>query len=225
MVYAIGGGLNLRRRSVVPPTFHKKCAFVAICRRNRLCYDGNSALLDLAVGGVRLELPTVAEDELAQQYPTRLPVWWARGGEVQAHPVSGGVSGRLIVIRFPKKFTRLEKFFQRIFRGPTEIRRPLDRMNSLLWELSNGRRTFAEICASLDATFHEDIAPVAQRTASALAQFQRLGLLIILEKPSDRKWKNGPGITPPEHHLDDDYPNEFDITSLDGEGLLPRDEE
>jgi len=114
---------------------------------------------------------------------------------------------------------------QRIFRGPTEIRRPLDRMNSLLWELSNGRRTFEQICESLDSIFHEDIAPVAQRTAAALSQLRRLGLLIILEKPSDRNWKNGPGITPPEHYLEDDYPDEFDITTLDGEESIPLEEE
>ena len=225
MVYAIGSGFNLWRRRVVHPQFHKKCAIIEICRRNRMCDDGNSSLLDLAVGGVRLELPSVTEDKLAQQFPTRLPVWWARGGEVQSHPVSEGVSGRLIVIRFPKKFTRLEKFVQRLFRGPTEIRRPLDRMNSLLWELSNGRRTFKKICELLDSTFHEDIAPVAQRTATALAQLRHLGLLIILEKPGDRRWKNGPGVSPPEHELEDDYPDEFDTTPLDGEELLPLDEE
>ena len=190
-----------------------------------MCDNGNSPLLDLAVGGVRLELPSVTEDKLAQQFPTRLPVWWARGGEVRSHPVSQGVSGRLVVIRFPKKFTRLEKIVQRVFRGPTEIRRPLDRMNSLLWELSNGRRTFEEICELLDSTFHEDIAPVAQRTATALSQLRRLGLLIIIEKPSERNWKNGPGITPPEHYLEDDYPDEFDVTPLEGEDSIPLEEE
>ena len=189
-----------------------------------MCDNGNSPLLDLAIGGVRLELPSVTEDKLAQQFPTRLPVWWARGGEVQSHPVSQGVSGRLVVIRFPKKFTRLEKFAQRLFRGPTEIRRPLDRMNSLLWELSNGMRSFEEICELLDSTFHEDIAPVAQRTAAALSQFRHLGLLIILDKPSDRNWKNGPGITPPEHFLEDDFPDEFDTTPLDGEESVPLEE-
>ena len=172
-----------------------------------------------------MELPSAIENLLSAQFPTRLPVWWARHGEVNSHPTILGVSGRNIVIRYPKKFKRLEKMIQRIFKGPIEIRRPLDRMNSLLWELCNGRRDFAEICKHLDATFHEDIAPVAERTATALRQMQKLGLVIILEKSSDCTWDVGPGITPEGHNLESEYPGIFDILPLDGEEVTVIEEE
>ena len=172
-----------------------------------------------------MELPSAIENMLSSQFPTRLPVWWARHGEVNSHPTIPGVSGRKIVIRYPKKFKRLEKLMQRVFKGPIEIRRPLDRMNSLLWELCNGRRNFAEICEYLDSTFHEDIAPVAERTATALRQMQTLGLVIILEKPDDCIWDVGPGITPEGHNLEPEYPEIFDILLLENEKISTIEEE
>ena len=97
---------------------------------------------------------------LAQQYPCRLPVWWGRHGEVEKDPMKSGVSGRLVVLRIPKQFRRFEGVLARLLKAPKEIRRPLDRMNSMLWELCDGSRTFVEICSVLDEVFKEEIAPV-----------------------------------------------------------------
>ena len=182
-----------------------------------MCFHGLIIILDLANGCVEMELPSVIEDKLSNQYPTRLPVWWARHGEVNSHPDIKGVSGRLVVMRFPKKFSRIERFFQRIFRGPIEIRRPLDRMNSLLWELCNGERNFGEICEFLDATFHESIAPVAERTATALRQMQSIGVMIILGNTTDLCWNVSPGITPDGDLLEPEFPEYFDIVPLESE--------
>ena len=71
-------------------------------------------------------------------------------------------------------------------------------MNSLLWELSDGSRTFSEICRVMDEVFREEIAPVMQRTAAAIGLFQRNNLALMLEEPLNRRWTVGPGQTP-EH--------------------------
>jgi hypothetical protein len=91
-------------------------------------------------------------------------------------------------------------------------------MNSVLWELCDGSRTFEAICIEMDHLFKEEIAPVISRTAVALALFQQHNILLILEEPLSGRWSVGPGITP-EHQelspLDDDHPYDTDL--LNGE--------
>ncbi|MDP6640342.1 MAG: PqqD family protein [Candidatus Poseidoniaceae archaeon] len=161
-----------------------------------------------------MDLPDILESELAEQYPTRLPVWWARHGVVSTHPVGKGISGRRIILRYPKKFGKIESIVQRLLRGPKSIRRPLDQMNSLLWELCDGSRTFGQICELLDQTFHEDIAPVVKRTATAIHQFQELGLMIMLARPEDKVWEIGPGIIPKGHEDNEVIPDDYDTSPL-----------
>ena len=134
--------------------------------------------------------------ELSGAYPVRLPVWWGRRGPVGPHPELEGVTGRFVVIRHPKRFRRLEGLLARLFRAPNELRRPLDAMNSLLWELCDGRRSFEEICELMDSTYHERIAPVAERTEAALTRFNQLGLIGLSKNPFDGDWERGPGHDP-----------------------------
>ena len=144
----------------------------------------------------KIELPSVEVSELSKHYPVRLPVWWARTGIAGPHPITKGGSGRQIVLLFQKKFNKLEKIIRIIFKGPKVLRRPLDDLNSLIWELCNGLRSFDEICRIMDVTFHERVAPVAERTAMALRQLERLGCLAIIENKFDGGWEIGPGIVP-----------------------------
>ena len=81
-------------------------------------------------------------------------------------------------------------------RAPKELRRPLDDMNSLLWELCDGTRDFGEICDLLDTTFHERISPVKERTAAAITRLNQLGLIGLSNKPFDGEWECGPGMDP-----------------------------
>ena len=117
--------------------------------------------------------------ELEGAYPVRLPVWWGRRGAAGPHPELKGVTGRFIVIRHPKKFKWFEGILAKLLRAPKELRRPLDDMNSLLWELCDGTRNFEEICSYLDTTFHERIAPVEERTAAAITRLNQLGLIVM----------------------------------------------
>tara|TARA_B100000003_G_scaffold206101_1_gene220946 strand:- start:633 stop:1139 length:507 start_codon:yes stop_codon:yes gene_type:complete len=155
---------------------------------------------------------------LAQQYPCRLPVWWGRHGEVEKDPMKSGVSGRLVVLRIPKQFRRFEGVLARLLKAPKEIRRPLDRMNSMLWELCDGSRTFVEICSVLDEVFKEEIAPVLHRTTAAIHLLQQNNLLLMLEEPLNNRWLVGPGITP-GHQTLDNLPEglEIDTRSLENE--------
>ena len=137
-------------------------------------------------------LAGLEDHPLASQYPCRTPVWWARIGDVHKDPSLVGVSGRKIVLRIPKQFGRIEGWFAKVLRAPKEIRRPLDQMNSLLWELCDGSRTFGEICEVMNEVFHENIAPVMQRTAAAIGLFQSNNLALMLKNPSTNAGGWGP---------------------------------
>ena len=142
------------------------------------------------------ELADVEKHPLAQQYPCRVPVWWGRHGSVERDSEVTGVSGRLVTLRIAKNFKRYEKWLAKILRAPKELRRPLDRMNSVLWELCDGTRTFEEICVLMDSTFNERIAPVSERTTAALTRFNQLGLIGLSKSPYDGEWERGPGFDP-----------------------------
>lgn len=148
------------------------------------------------------ELADLSSHPLAEQFPCRAPVWWGRYGPVEKDPFHRGVSGRKIMLRVPKQFGRMERVLARLLRAPKEVRRPLDSMNSLLWELADGSRTFADICEIMNATFHEAIAPVMHRTAAAISVFQAQNLMLVLEGPLEKRWSVGPGLTPSHQHLE-----------------------
>ncbi|CAI8210681.1 MAG: Uncharacterised protein [Methanobacteriota archaeon] len=167
-------------------------------------------------------------EELAEMYPTRCPVWWARRGLVEIKTNETGVTGRLVVIRIWKEnnqrkglgkfFNYLEKILFKMTKGPRDLRRPLDDMNSLLWELCDGSRNFSQICKIMDEVFTEHISPVEERTAIALRQFESLGFLIILKQKFDKSWPNGPGVQDPNNPLPE--PNSelgLDVNPLEGE--------
>jgi len=147
------------------------------------------------------DIAGLSEHTLAQQYPCRIPVWWARHGEIERDSEFVGVSGRLITLRIAKNFKRYEKWIAKILRAPKELRRPLDRMNSTLWELCDGTRTFEEICIEMNRLFKEEIAPVIARTAVALSLFQQHNLLLILDEPLNGRWSVGPGKVPEHQEL------------------------
>jgi len=166
--------------------------------------------------------------ELSNLYPTRCPIWWARRGLIELNLEERGVTGRLIVIRIWKENNQIkgigkilnffEKIMFKITKGPRELRRPLDDMNSLLWELCDGSRNFSEICKIMDEVFAEHISPVEERTAIALRQFESLGILILLKEKFDQSWPNGPGVNDPNNPLPEpDSKLELDWEPLDGE--------
>jgi hypothetical protein len=137
------------------------------------------------------------------RYPTRLPVWWGRHGSPGPHPLERGVSGKLVTLRIEKKFNRLEAFIRKVLRGPRELKRPLDDLNSVIWELADGTRSVDEIVGLMDITFHEKVAPAKHRTEAALMQMQQIRIIAMLKEPFEKKWHIGPGQIPDGQKLDE----------------------
>ena len=150
-----------------------------------------------------MELSTVEQHPWAKMYPTRLPVWWCRTGESKSHPDLEGVTGKTVILRFEKKFGRIEKIAAKLFRAPKELRRPLLDKNSVLWELCNGKRTFEEICQHLSETYHEEVSPVVHRTQAGLQVFINLNVLRLVSDSTSVNWNTKPGHIPPNQQLDD----------------------
>ena len=150
-----------------------------------------------------MELSTVEQHPWAKMYPTRLPVWWCRTGESKSHPDLEGVTGKTVILRFEKKFGRIEKIAAKLFRAPKELRRPLLDKNSVLWELCNGKRTFEEICQHMSETYHEEVSPVVHRTQAGIQVFINLNVLRLVSDSSSVNWNTKPGHIPPNQQLDD----------------------
>jgi hypothetical protein len=150
-----------------------------------------------------MELSTIEQHPWAKMYPTRLPVWWCRTGESKSHPDLEGVTGKTVILRFEKKFGRIEKIAAKLFRAPKELRRPLLDKNSVLWELCNGKRTFEEICQHMSETYHEEVSPVVHRSQAGLQVFINLNVLRLVSDSSSVNWNTKPGHIPPNQKLDD----------------------
>ena len=125
-------------------------------------------------------------------YPTRVPVWWGRRGPAGPHPEVAGCTGRMILIRHPKNLSRLESLIGKITKAPHDLRRPLDDMNSLLWELIDGTRTLSEIISFMDSTFHERIAPAEERVEASITNMVTLGLVVVRTSPFNDEWISSP---------------------------------
>lgn len=133
-------------------------------------------------------------------YPTRAPVWWGRRGPAGPHPEESGCTGRMILIRHPKVLSKFESIIARITRAPKELRRPLDDMNSLLWELMDGTRTLGQINHLMDSTFHERIAPVEERVEASITNMISLGLVVMRTSPISGQWDTS-ALYDPNHSL------------------------
>ena len=118
--------------------------------------------------------------------PIRLPVDWEYRGEAGIHPEIEGITGKEVVLLIEKRFTRFEKILAKILRAPRVVRRSMHYTQSMLWELIDGERNFAEICQIMDSLYHEDIAPVNDRIKAYLEVFVRLNVATVL-KPREEE--------------------------------------
>ncbi len=147
-------------------------------------------------------------------FPVRAPVWWGRRGEVRCETGLAGVSGRFVVLRHRKNFKSIEGFLARILRAPHHLSRPLDEMNSLLWELADGHRTFEEIVRTMDEVFGEQVAPAFERCEAALKQLGERGFILFSRCEFEDAWLTGPGIDP-EGEIED--VQGVDIVPIEGD--------
>ena len=164
-----------------------------------------------------MELSDLQQHPLANKYPVRLPVWWCRTGEAGPHPTVDGCTGKRIVLRFEKKFGKIERIFAKLMRAPHELRRPLLEKNSVLWELCNGQRTFAQICEHMNSTFHEEVSPVVHRTQAGIQVFMGLNVMKIVDNIDDIVWDTIPGRVPNGQILAEEVGFDADVEIREGD--------
>lgn len=80
-------------------------------------------------------------------------------------------------------------------------------MNSLVWELCDGQHRFQSIVEAMDATFHEEAAPVVERVTLAIDMFQSLGLLLVRQVGAPVAWTTDPGVVPGGQNLHPRHPD------------------
>ena len=114
--------------------------------------------------------------------PVRLPCKWTLGesfGDDTIITQPYGISNRRVVIVIEKDFSFIEGMLARILRAPKYLRRPLDKLNSALWELMDGNRSFGEIIDIMEECYNEEIVPAHERCSSSVNRFLKLNLVIL----------------------------------------------
>ena len=114
-------------------------------------------------------------NDLAGCYPVRNEIPW--GYDRRRGPVNG--EGRIAILFIPKNFGRIERIVHKVLGGSDHLRRPMDPLMTVVWELCDGTNSFEELCNTLDEMFLEEIAPVEERTCAAIDNLGRSGLIEI----------------------------------------------
>ena len=82
-----------------------------------------------------------------------------------------------VTIIYPKKFSGLEKWIKNRIGGPEELRRPLDKYTTYIWELCNGKNTIGNIISEFDRKFGEEVAPADESVQAFIKQLLELNLI------------------------------------------------
>ena len=84
-----------------------------------------------------------------------------------------------VVIIYPKKFGKIEKWIRDKIGGPKKMRRPLDKFTTFIWEKCDGNHNIAEIISEFDNRFGEEVAPADQRVLKFIKQLLELNLITL----------------------------------------------
>ena len=84
-----------------------------------------------------------------------------------------------IVVIYPKKFGKIEKWVKSRIGGTEEIRRPLDKFTTFIWEKFDGRNNIAQIISKFDEQFGEEVAPADVRVQKFIKQLLELNLITL----------------------------------------------
>ena len=84
---------------------------------------------------------------------------------------------KIVVITYPKKFGKMEKWLQNRIGGPEEVRRPLDKFSSYIWEMCDGENSVADVVRKFDEKFGEEVAPAPDRVQIFLETLLGLNLI------------------------------------------------
>ena len=112
--------------------------------------------------------------------PIRLPCLWEYGISYDTPSKTlgdHGISDKQVVIIIEKDFNRLEWVLARLTGAPRLLRRPLDKLNSALWELIDGNRTLSQITHIMEDCYEEEIIPARQRCSASISKLIELNLV------------------------------------------------
>ena len=112
--------------------------------------------------------------------PVRVPCLWEHG--ISYNTPNGiledyGISDKQVVIIIQKDFNRFEWLLARLTGAPRLLRRPLDRLNSGLWDLIDGNRTLSEIIQIMEDCYEEEIIPARQRCSASISKLIELNVV------------------------------------------------
>ena len=180
----------------------------ASCALVRRCWNSvDVGLVVLDVETMSAEVHVDTDHPLHGYLPVRAPVWWGWRGEVAKRCSDEAHSGRPVVLRIEKQFSRFERVLAKVFRAPKEVLRPLDTMNSLIWELADGEHDFQTIVQHLNDAFQEEATPVVERSTAAIRGFVALGVMKLLPASSVPGWSTEPGRVPEGQTIDERPPD------------------
>ena len=112
--------------------------------------------------------------------PIRVPCLWEYGISYDTPNrilEDHGISDKQVVIVIHKDFNRLEWILAKLTGAPRLLKRPLDRLNSGLWDLIDGNRTLSEIIQIMEDCYKEEIIPARQRCSESISKLIELNLV------------------------------------------------
>ena len=112
--------------------------------------------------------------------PVRVPCLWEYGISYDTPNrilEDYGISDKQVVIVIQKDFNRFESLLASLTGAPRLLRRPLDRLNSGLWDLIDGNRTLLEIIQIMEDCYEEEIIPARQRCLASISKLIELNLV------------------------------------------------
>ena len=112
--------------------------------------------------------------------PNRVPCLWEYGISYDTPNRTledYGIADKQVVIVIHKDFNRFEWLIARLTGAPRLLRRPLDRLNSALWDLIDGNRTLSEIIQIMEDCYEEEIIPARQRCSASISKLMELHLV------------------------------------------------
>lgn len=104
---------------------------------------------------------------ISEIIPTRMEVKWYISDD------------NLVIIEYNKQFTKIELMLSNLLRSPKKVKRTLDKMNSGLWLLIDGKNDLATITHKMALLYKEEILPAEERIKASIIQMIELGLVNI----------------------------------------------
>ena len=97
--------------------------------------------------------------------------------KIENHEIRCIYEKNKVVIIYPKKFSKLEKWVHNKIGGSEEIRRPLDKFTTFIWEKCDGKNNIAQIINKFDKKFGEEISPADVKVQKFIKRLLELNLI------------------------------------------------